>query len=96
MRRLLAALGLIRPCGTIEIVLPKAEDEGCLTIGGPYFIETAKGTEGPFWPALLGTPPEGYLPEPSDTIWTFTDGANARLLSRFGIAGDAEDQGKNS
>jgi hypothetical protein len=95
MRRLLAALGLIRPCGTIEITLPKSEDEGCFTTGGPYFIETDKGIEGPFWPALLGTPPDGYLSEPSDTIWTFSDSGHEKWLSMFGVTGDATDQDKN-
>lgn len=96
MRRLLAALGFIRPSGPIEIVLPKAEDEGFFTVGGPYFIGTAKGLEGPFWPALLGPRPEGYLPDPADPIVTFGHGVSERMLSLHGVAGDAKDRGKKA
>jgi hypothetical protein len=85
MRRLLAALGLIRRCEAIEISRPEPEDGGCITMGGPYCIVTAKGLEGPFWPTLLGPRPEGYLPESADAIVTFGDGVSAEQLSMFGV-----------
>lgn len=90
MRRILAALGLIRRFEAIEINSPEPEDEGCITMGGPYFLQTAKGMEGPFWPALLGPRPEGYLPESVDAIVTFGDGASAKMLSLCGIADKAK------
>lgn len=96
MRRLLAALGWIRSCQPLKTIGADSEAEGCFTLGGPYFIGTAKGLEGPYWPALLGALPEGYLPEPPDTIRTFGDGACEKMLSMFGIAGGAKRPGKNS
>jgi hypothetical protein len=94
MRRLLAALGLIRRCEAIEVSRSEPEDEGCITMGGPYFLHTAKGLEGPFWPALLGPRPEGYLSEPADAIVTFGDGASEQMLSLCGIAGKAKRPGE--
>lgn len=93
MRRLLAALGLIRPCGSIEIILPPSENAGGFTIGGPYFTSTAEGMAGPFWPAVLGPTPGGYLMEPSDSIKTFGDGASATLFM-FDSVKDPSERGE--
>jgi hypothetical protein len=59
-------------------------------MGGPYFLQTAKGLEGPYWPALLGPRPEGYLSEAANTIKTFGDGASEKILSSYGIAGNVK------
>jgi len=94
MRRLLAALGLIRRCEAVDIGRSEPERDSCITMGGPYCIVTAKGLEGPFWPTLFGSRPEGYLPESADTIVTFGDGASAKMLSLCGIAGNAKHPGE--
>lgn len=75
MRGLLTVLGLIRPSGAIEVDAAKAEDEGCITFGSPYFLCTEKGLEGPYWPPLLGPMPDGYLLDPAAGSITYTQGA---------------------
>jgi hypothetical protein len=48
--------------------------------------------EGPYWPAVLGPTPEGYLPEPPDSSKTFGEGASELMLSWFGLSGNPNGQ----
>ena len=96
MRRLLAALRWIRPSAHRESASADGESERGFTLGGPYFVETAKGMEGPFWPRILGPSPKGYLPEPVDSDITFGDDASETMLAWLGLSRNAKGQADNS
>jgi hypothetical protein len=66
LRALGRKLGVLRPCGTLEIFYPGDTRDGPLTIGGPSYTITEKGIEGPIYPSIWMD--LGWVPSASPEI----------------------------
>jgi hypothetical protein len=88
MREMLCALGckmgILHPCGTLEVSWTDDNCEGPFTIGGPSFRITEKGIEGPIYPSIwedLGWVPKVESPQLSGEMGSVPPEGESALLA---------------